>query len=368
MIARPRCPDRKRTAACRPTNRKKSTRSRVEKGAPFRVKGGAALPVQKGARFRGVYQLRQGRFREGAGNRRSAGRARLQMLDRAARCAPGPLLRRLDHQGHRAGAVLHSCAVEREQQLGFRLARDRARREQEQAHFHGARGGRAGPAPALELFVSSTQWIDAFEGRLAPHIDQLAQQLADDDDVATPEDWRPPTRTSASRPPWRSPYVLGGGAAVLAALALGAFFLTRPTGDFTLEREACMNLSGAAGIAACDRAIASGKFSGSDAAYLLARRGYERQARNDLAGALADYSEAIRLDPRLAMAFNNRGNIYRDQGDYDRALADYDRALALDPAKPDPLASRGWVLSQKGEMNARGRTSRRRSPSTRHPS
>ena len=49
------------------------------------------------------------------------------------------------------------------------------------------------------------------------------------------------------------------------------------------------------------------------------------------------------------MAFNNRGNIYRDQGDYDRALADYDRALALDPAKPDPLASRGWVLSQKGE-------------------
>ena len=205
------------------------------------------------------------------------------------------------------------------------------------------------PAPALELFVSSTQWIDAFEGRLAPHIDQLAQQLADDDDVATPEDWRPPTRTSASRPPWRSPYVLGGGAAVLAALALGAFFLTRPTGDFTLEREACMNLSGAAGIAACDRAIASGKFSGSDAAYLLARRGYERQARNDLAGALADYSEAIRLDPRLAMAFNNRGNIYRDQGDYDRALADYDRALALDPAKPDPLASRGWVLSQKGE-------------------
>ena len=110
-----------------------------------------------------------------------------------------------------------------------------------------------------------------------------------------------------------------------------------------------MNLSGAAGIAACDRAIASGKFSGSDAAYLLARRGYERQARNDLAGALADYSEAIRLDPRLAMAFNNRGNIYRDQGDYDRALADYDRALALDPAKPDPLASRGWVLSQKGE-------------------
>ena len=144
MIARPRCPDRKRTAPCRPTNRKKSTRSRVEKGAPFRVKGGAALPVQKGARFRGVYQLRQGRFREGAGNRRSAGRARLQMLDRAARCAPGPLLRRLDHQGHRAGAVLHSCAVEREQQLGFRLARDRARREQEQAHFHGARGGRAG--------------------------------------------------------------------------------------------------------------------------------------------------------------------------------------------------------------------------------
>ena len=31
------------------------------------------------------------------------------------------------------------------------------------------------PAPALELFISGTQWIDAFPGRLGPHIGRLGQ-------------------------------------------------------------------------------------------------------------------------------------------------------------------------------------------------
>ncbi len=37
------------------------------------------------------------------------------------------------------------------------------------------------PAPSLELFISGTQWIDAFPGRLATHVDRLANMLAEEE-------------------------------------------------------------------------------------------------------------------------------------------------------------------------------------------
>src|SRR6267378_1977540 len=33
----------------------------------------------------------------------------------------------------------------------------------------------------------------------------------------------------------------------------------------------------------------------------------------------------------IAIAFNNRGNAYHDKKEYDRAIADYDQAVKLDP-------------------------------------
>ena len=40
------------------------------------------------------------------------------------------------------------------------------------------------PAPSLELFVSGTQWIDAYPGRLEPHIGRLANLLAEEEGAA----------------------------------------------------------------------------------------------------------------------------------------------------------------------------------------
>ena len=37
------------------------------------------------------------------------------------------------------------------------------------------------PSPSLELFISSTQWIDAFSGDVGHHIKELARQLSDDE-------------------------------------------------------------------------------------------------------------------------------------------------------------------------------------------
>jgi tetratricopeptide (TPR) repeat protein len=38
-----------------------------------------------------------------------------------------------------------------------------------------------------------------------------------------------------------------------------------------------------------------------------------------------DYSEAFRLDPKLASGYSNRGNMYNRKGDLDRAIDDYNR-------------------------------------------
>jgi tetratricopeptide (TPR) repeat protein len=51
-------------------------------------------------------------------------------------------------------------------------------------------------------------------------------------------------------------------------------------------------------------------------------RGAARSEENDLQGALADYDEAIRLKPDLAAAYNNRGNARRKDHDLPGALAD----------------------------------------------
>jgi tetratricopeptide (TPR) repeat protein len=53
---------------------------------------------------------------------------------------------------------------------------------------------------------------------------------------------------------------------------------------------------------------------------------------------LADYNQAIELDPGLANAHNNRANYYAALGDLDLAVEDYDRALQL-----DPMNVRAWV-------------------------
>ena len=39
--------------------------------------------------------------------------------------------------------------------------------------------------------------------------------------------------------------------------------------------------------------------------------------------AIADFSEAIRLDPKRADAYYGRGTAYGHKGEYDKAIADY---------------------------------------------
>lgn len=60
-------------------------------------------------------------------------------------------------------------------------------------------------------------------------------------------------------------------------------------------------------------------------------RGIACHERGDFATALANYHEALRLNPQDALALNNRAVTRHAQGDLRGALADYDEALKLKP-------------------------------------
>ena len=60
-------------------------------------------------------------------------------------------------------------------------------------------------------------------------------------------------------------------------------------------------------------------------------RGNDKRALNRHEEAIADYDEALRMDPRLAAACYNRGNAKGVLGRHEEAIADYDKALQIDP-------------------------------------
>src|SRR5207248_2308850 len=69
--------------------------------------------------------------------------------------------------------------------------------------------------------------------------------------------------------------------------------------------------------------------------------------KKDFARAIKDYDEAIRLDPKFADAYHNRGSAWSDRKDFDRAIRDFDEAIRLDPKDPYPFNGRGDAWRRK---------------------
>jgi tetratricopeptide (TPR) repeat protein len=99
--------------------------------------------------------------------------------------------------------------------------------------------------------------------------------------------------------------------------------------------DTCFKSSGDEAIAACTRVIQDRGERASNRASAYTNRGVEYRTKGDLDRAIADHSEAIRLNPKLSNAYYNRGNAYRNKGEFRkpgdraRAIADYRKALEL---------------------------------------
>jgi Tetratricopeptide repeat len=61
--------------------------------------------------------------------------------------------------------------------------------------------------------------------------------------------------------------------------------------------------------------------------------------------AIADYSEAIRLEPTHGAAFIGRGIAYTGNKKYDKAISDFSEAIRLDPSSAYAYSNLAWVLA-----------------------
>lgn len=78
-------------------------------------------------------------------------------------------------------------------------------------------------------------------------------------------------------------------------------------------------------------------------------RGFAYQKIGHQEGANADFTEAIRLNPLHANAYNNRGAFYNTKKDYTRALADLNEAIRLNPYYANAYAHRGHSYFGMGD-------------------
>jgi tetratricopeptide (TPR) repeat protein len=74
-------------------------------------------------------------------------------------------------------------------------------------------------------------------------------------------------------------------------------------------------------------------------------------SKRDYDKAIAEFNEAIRLDPNCAEACNGRGNIYYYQNDYDKAMAEFNEAIRLNPNCAEAYNSRGNIYYYKKDYD-----------------
>ena len=78
-------------------------------------------------------------------------------------------------------------------------------------------------------------------------------------------------------------------------------------------------------------------------------RGFLKENKlSDIQGALADYNQAIRLDPNFAIAYNNRGSLKeRKLNNIQEGLADYNQSIQINPNSAIAYSNRGLLKHEK---------------------
>ncbi len=81
-------------------------------------------------------------------------------------------------------------------------------------------------------------------------------------------------------------------------------------------------------------------------------RGVTRYDLGDQAGAIADFTQVIRLYPQDAIAYNNRGLAHYDLGNFAQALADLSQAIQCQPYQIVPYCNQGKIQMEQGNWTA----------------
>ncbi|WP_083514724.1 tetratricopeptide repeat protein [Bradyrhizobium sp. DASA03076] len=101
----------------------------------------------------------------------------------------------------------------------------------------------------------------------------------------------------------------------------------------------------------CSAVIGFSPLRGSLIAFAYEGRGRIALRHGDNARAIADFNEAIQLNPNRASLYRDRARAYRQNGEPELAITDYDEAIALDPKPAAPYRERGLALIAKGDLD-----------------
>ncbi len=136
---------------------------------------------------------------------------------------------------------------------------------------------------------------------------------------------------------------------VVALLALPAWTLVHAATDAELCGSA--GVGAADRVAACDRVLRSAQLAPADAARTVYSRGVAYGELGDNERAIADFTTALRGNPRDPMAFYGRAVARFNKGDQDLAIADYDSAIRLKPDFAPGYHGRGFALSARADYD-----------------
>jgi tetratricopeptide (TPR) repeat protein len=110
----------------------------------------------------------------------------------------------------------------------------------------------------------------------------------------------------------------------------------------------------AAALAACDMALNQEAIPSQDIVATYVNRGVLRMRRGDLAGAVADFDEAIRRDPDQAEAYLNKGAaLIRVPGKADAAVTLFSAAIEKKTKRPaHAFLGRGIAYEELGNLKS----------------
>ena len=114
-----------------------------------------------------------------------------------------------------------------------------------------------------------------------------------------------------------------------------------------IGRPLLVGLTPAVGIGA---ALLSTKAAYAQSASDLLNSGVDKAQSGNLRGAIADWTKAIEIDPRYALAYYNRGVSKYNLKDYRGAISDYTKAIEYNPNYAYAYANRGIVLEIVGDL------------------
>jgi tetratricopeptide (TPR) repeat protein/tRNA A-37 threonylcarbamoyl transferase component Bud32 len=80
-------------------------------------------------------------------------------------------------------------------------------------------------------------------------------------------------------------------------------------------------------------------------------RAITKEESGDFEGAITDYNKSIELNPKLVRAYNGRGNAKEAKEDLDGALADYNKAIELNPKDDEAYNNKGDIEYEKGNLD-----------------